>query len=81
VLEVSKGKVEVIRGGLSPRVLGDVREIVRRPKVSAATLRIVRAKEHAALHARGDLSPDQLQQLRNVIGTVPLTKLTNARRA
>jgi hypothetical protein len=81
VLEISKGKVEVVQGGLSPRVLSDVRDIVARPKVRAATLRIVRSKDRATLHAKGDVSDEQLQQLRNVIGNVPLTKLVNARRA
>jgi hypothetical protein len=49
---------------------------VRRPKVKGATLRILREKGHARLEARGDFSEEQLQRLRNVIGTIPLAQLT-----
>jgi hypothetical protein len=80
LLQVDKGKVRVVRGGLAPRVLDDVRDIVRRPKVGWAVVRIVRAKDRARVEAKGELSHDQLQQLRNVIGTTPLAKLAGTRK-
>ena len=79
VAEVRGGKLEVTHGGLSPRILADLGDVVRRPKVERASLRILRSRDHAQLEATGDLTPAQIQQLRNVIGSVPLAKLTNGR--
>lgn len=80
VAEIDKGKLRVVRGALAPRVLDDLRDIVRKPKVAWAVLRITRAKDMARLEVKGDISKDQLQQLRNVVGTTPLAKLTGIRR-
>src|SRR5579862_6940482 len=81
VLAVAKGDVEIMEGKLAPRVLADVRDVVRRPRVGSATIRIVRAKERATVDARGDLNLDQMQQLRNIIGNVPLAKLVGGKKA
>ena len=53
-LEIRNGKVEVTRGGISPRVLGDLRDIAARPRVKSATVRILRAKDRARVEIRGD---------------------------
>jgi len=79
VIEVAGGRARIQKGSLSQKVLGDVQEIVRRPKVKVGTLRIVRAKDFAKLDARGTFSAEQLQQLRNVIGNVPVAKLAGGR--
>jgi hypothetical protein len=79
VAEVRDGKIEVTHGGVAPRILADLRDVVVRPRVERATLRILRARGRAELDAKGDLTEAQLQQLRNVIGSVPLAKLANAR--
>jgi hypothetical protein len=79
VLEIQKGKVVVTRGNLAPRVLGDIRDVVSRPKVRHATLRISRSRGHAEVDMHGELSPEQRQRLRNVIGNVPLAKLETGR--
>jgi len=79
VAEVREGKLEVTHGGLSPRILADLGDVVRRPRVERATLRVLRSRDHAEIQATGDLTEAQLQQLRNVVGSVPLAKLTNAR--
>jgi hypothetical protein len=42
-------------------------------------VRIARSHGSAALSAKGDLTDAQLQRIRNVIGSVPLAKLVNAR--
>lgn len=81
VAEVEKGKLRVTKGGLAPRVLDDVRDVVRRPKIKLATIRVLRAKDRARIEVVGEVSEAQVQQLRNVIGSVPLAKLVNARRA
>jgi hypothetical protein len=80
IAEVRDGKLEVTHGGLAPRILADLTDVLRRPRVERATLRIVRARARAQVEATGDLTPGQLQQIRNVVGSVPLAKLANARK-
>jgi hypothetical protein len=79
VAEVRDGRIEVTHGGIAPRLLADLEDVVARPPVARATLRIIRSGGAAELEASGDLSPPQLQRIRNVIGSVPLAKLANAR--
>jgi hypothetical protein len=80
VLEIRDGKLTVTRGGISPRVLGDLRDIAARPRVRSATLRIVRAKDHARVEVHGSLDDNQVQRVRNVVGNVPLAQLVKAKR-
>jgi len=80
VAEIRDGKLEITRGGLAPRVLGDLRDIASRPRIRSATLRIVRAKDHARLEITGDISEQQVQRLRNVVGNVPVAQLMKAER-
>ena len=75
VLEIRDGKVEVKSGGLAPRILSDVKDIARRPRIAQATLRVSRDRDRAALSVRGHVSEAQEQQLRNVVGSVPLAKV------
>jgi hypothetical protein len=79
VLDIAAGDVTVRSGGLAPRILADIGDIAVRPKIERATLRIVRESGRAALEVRGAVTPAQLQQLRNVVGSVPLAKLRSAR--
>jgi hypothetical protein len=81
VLEVQNGRVDLAKGTLSPRVLSDVEDIVKRPKVKSATIRLVRARDFANVDASGTLTDAQLQQLRNLVGNVPVAKLVGGRRA
>jgi Protein of unknown function (DUF3634) len=80
VLEVVAGEVRVRRGGLAPRILADIGDVAARPRIERATLRVVRERGHAALEVDGTVPPAQMQQLRNVLGSVPLAKLVNGRR-
>jgi len=79
VAEVRNGKIRVTRGGLAPAILSDLADVVARPPVARATLRVVRAGGFAELTVRGSVSAAQTQQLRNVIGSVPLARLINVR--
>ena len=79
ICEVREGRLELTHGDLSPRLVADLKDVVKRPKVGQGTVRVVRHKDHATVEARGDFSDAQLQQLRNVVGTVPLAKLTHKR--
>jgi hypothetical protein len=80
VAEIKDGKLELTRGGLSPRVLGDLRDVVSRPRVKSATMRIVRAKDRARVDVHGEVSEQQLQRLRNVVGNVPIAQLVRTKR-
>jgi hypothetical protein len=80
VAEIRDGKLEITRGGLSPRVLGDLRDIASRPRVKSATVRITRAKDHARVEITGDISDQQQQRVRNVIGNVPVAQLVKPER-
>jgi hypothetical protein len=80
VAEIHDGKVEITRGGLSPRVLGDLRDIASRPRIGSATLRILRAKDRARVEVSGKVSEQQVQRFRNVIGNVPVAQLVKATR-
>jgi hypothetical protein len=79
VLDVVAGQVFVRRGGLAPRIRAEIEDVVARPKIERATLRIVRDRGSAVLEVKGTVSAAQRQQLRNVVGSVPLAKLANAR--
>jgi hypothetical protein len=79
VLEVVDGQLFVRRGGLAPRIRADIEDVVARPKIARATLRISRERGSAVLEVKGEVSAAQVQQLRNVVGSVPLAKLMNAR--
>ncbi len=79
ILQIQNGEMAVVQGAISPRVLSDLRDVVRRPTVKSATVRIVRAKDHASLQATGKLSADQVQQLRNIVGSIPVAKLANGK--
>jgi hypothetical protein len=80
VLDIVAGDVVVRSGGLAPRVLADIGDVAARPRIARATLRIVRERGRASLEVDGAVSSAQLQQIRNVLGSVPLAKLVNARR-
>ncbi len=80
VIDITSGRATITRGGIAPRIFADIGDVVRRPAIASATVRIVRRSGHAELEIRGDVSDAQRQQLRNVVGSVPLAKLINARR-
>ena len=80
IAEVRDGKLELSHGNLSPRALGDLRDVAGRLRIKNATLRIVRAKDHARVEVQGKISEDQLQTLRNVVGSMKLSQLMKAGR-
>lgn len=80
VAKIEDGELTVTRGGVSARVLGDLRDIVSRPRIRSAVVRIVRAKDRARIEVEGEVSEQQLQRLRNVVGSVPVQQLMTGRR-
>lgn len=80
VLEIHDGELRVTRGGLSPRVLGDLRDVTAHSRRKSATIRILRSRDHARVEIKGDLEAHHVQRIRNVIGSVKLAQLVNGRR-
>ncbi len=80
VAEIHQGRLVVTRGGIAPRVLADLADVVAQPRVERGKVRVVRERGRAEIEIEGDLSAAQIQRIRNVIGTVPLAKLANVRR-
>jgi hypothetical protein len=80
VIEVERGRAKIKRGGMAPRVFSDIGDVVKKPRVARATIRVVRSRDRAKVEVSGKIGDAQVQQLRNVIGSVPLAKLVNARR-
>lgn len=78
-LLIERGELHVARGGLAPAVLADLRDVARTPPIHRARIRITRASGRAELEVEGTVAPAQLQRIRNVVGSVPLARLVNAR--
>jgi hypothetical protein len=79
-LEVEDGVLRVVRGGVAPPVLADLRDVARRPPIESLRIRIVRSSGRAEVELSGQVSEQQAQRLRNVVGSVPLARLVNAHR-
>jgi hypothetical protein len=77
-LAVENGKLRVVRGGVAPPILADLRDVVRDPPIAEGHIRVVRASGRADVELRG-VNDRQAQRIRNVIGSVPLARLINAR--
>lgn len=79
-LEVERGAVRVMRGGIAPPILRDLRDVARRPPMDGVRIRIVRESGRAGVELSGSVTPEQAQRIRNVVGRVPLARLMNAPR-
>ncbi|MCA9585206.1 MAG: DUF3634 family protein [Myxococcales bacterium] len=79
-LEMRGGELEVLRGGIAPRVLADLRDVARAAPKADAKVRVVRDRGLAKVEIDGHLDAAHAQRVRNVIGSLPLAKLANARR-
>jgi hypothetical protein len=76
VLRVEDGQTRAVRGRVPQRLLDDLADVVRRPKVSAAQIKVIVEDQHPrVVVTRGELPAGQLQALRNVVGTWPLAKI------
>jgi hypothetical protein len=78
VLSVRRGRVLVVRGRVPGGFLADVRQIVARPAVGAATIRAVKGEHHARLVVSGDVDEGRVQRLRNTFGLRPMAQLRAA---
>jgi hypothetical protein len=76
-ISVRDGKLLVVRGAVPSALLHGIADVVRRERVTNATLRAVKGHGHARLVASG-VSDGVAQRLRNVFGTHPIQKLRAA---
>jgi hypothetical protein len=79
VLDVENGAIRRVRGGISPGVLADLADVLARPPVARGRVRVVRDAGAARVEIRGQVTPEQAQRIRNVIGNVPLVRLARGR--
>jgi hypothetical protein len=79
-LEIEGGKVRVVRGGIAPPILADLRDVAAKVPADRGRVRIVRSSGRAAVELSGAIGDGQAQRIRNVIGSVPLARLVNAPR-
>src|SRR5262245_8777664 len=74
-LKVRDGKAHFVRGRIPQSLLSDVNDIVRSPAIARAEIRAVRRGGKARLEANGELTPEQRQRLRNVLGAYSLQRI------
>ena len=80
-LEVRNGKARFVRGRMPQSLLTDLEDIVRSPPLERAELWAVRRSGKAYLETKGEISADQRQRLRNVLGTYSLQRIRAGARA
>jgi len=74
-VRVRDGKARFVRGRLPPRLLTDLSDVVRSPPVARAEIWAVRRSGKPRLQTKGELSREQQQRLRNIIGTYSLARI------
>jgi hypothetical protein len=79
-LDVANGKIAVRRGRIPQRLLSDLADVTTRPRIARAVVRILAENGRPRVVVSGDVGEDQLQQLRNVVGTYQLAQIRNAPR-
>ncbi|MBW2531460.1 MAG: DUF3634 family protein [Deltaproteobacteria bacterium] len=81
VLRVRGGRVEVVRGRVPPRLLDDLRNVLRGAKLDGTVLRCVVEEGRAVIRPRGGEVPAALRQrLRNTLALWPVAKIRSAPR-
>jgi hypothetical protein len=80
-IRVRSGKAIFVRGRIPPNLLADLSDVVRSPPIAHAEIWAVRRSGQARLQTKGELSAEQRQRLRNVIGTYSLQRILAGARA
>jgi len=80
-LSVREGRVLLVRGRVSPGLLGDFRAALAFPPVARATIRAYRDQAGARLSISGLRDEGREQRLRNIFNIYPKSKLRSAPRA
>jgi hypothetical protein len=80
-IDVAEGQARHVRGRIPRPLLSDIEDIVARPRVRAAEIRVVTAQGRPEVHVRGKLTADQVQRLRNVVGQFQVAQIRAGRPA
>lgn len=80
-VKVRDGKASFVRGRIPQSLLSDLEDIVRSPPIGRAELWAVRRSGKARLEIRGEISAEQGQRLRNVVGLYSLQRIRAGARA
>lgn len=72
--------VRLLRGRLPQRLLDDIAEVLRAEPVGRGAVRAVVEDRRPRVILEGDISPEQGQRIRNVVGMWPLAKIRSAPR-
>lgn len=80
-IRVERGVAKHIRGRIPPALFSAIAEVVSRPAIEHATLRVVSRGQTPALEVDGRVPDYQLQQLRNVLGQFPVARIRRGRAA
>ena len=78
---VAEGQARHVRGRIPRPLLSDIEDIVARPRVRAAEIRVVTAQGRPQVHVQGKLTADQVQRLRNVVGKFQVAQIRSGRPA
>jgi hypothetical protein len=80
-LVFEEGTVVVARGGVAPPILGDLRDVARSMPRDRVRVRVLRERGRADVRFLDRVRDADAQRIRNVVGSVPLARLMNARQA
>jgi len=72
---VRNGKATFRRGRVPQRLLDDISDVVKKPRVKKATIRVVKERGRPRAIISGEVSDATRQRLRNVVGTFSTAKL------
>lgn len=75
LIKVRDGDARFSRGRMPQSLLDDIGDIVSSPLVARADLLAVRRGGRPELVVRGEVSPDQRQRLRNVLGQYSVQRI------
>ena len=73
-------RLRIVRGRIPQKLLADIGDILRRPPVNDAVIRVVVEDRAPRVYVEGDLSDAQRQQLRNTVSMWPVARIRSAPR-
>jgi hypothetical protein len=76
VIKVRDGEAHFFRGSIPQGLLDELADVVHAPRVEHVDLVVVRRDGRPELSVRGQLHPDQVQRLRNVLGQYSVQRIS-----
>ncbi|HNS98206.1 MAG TPA: DUF3634 family protein [Polyangiaceae bacterium] len=73
--KVQRGRIVSLRGRAPKKLVRELNDVLGRRPVPSASLRVYAQGDRAALQASGDLNENEMQRLRNVLGTFPTARI------